>query len=66
MKTLIVLYDSNDSIMHLKDFTERFKDRICMLVNDINEEVAVASVRLVTKLVRANELSTDAICKVYK
>lgn len=66
VKTLILLFDKADNIMFLKDFTERFKDRMCMLVNDINEEVATTSVKLVTKLVKANELSTDAVCKVYK
>lgn len=42
----------------------RFKSRMCELISDVSEEVAVVGVKLVQKLIRAEETSFDDVEEV--
>lgn len=60
-----MLYNNSNNILPLHEFTVRFKARMCELVSDVIEEVAVEGVKLVNGLLRAEEITFDAVQGVY-
>ena len=53
---LLTLYSIPSNASQLKDFTDRFSTRFQELVNDKEDSVAIAGVKLVTQLVRLGHL----------
>lgn len=62
---LLGLYTCSDNISPLHDFTERFSSRFKELLYDVDEDVAVRGVQLLTVLVRANEIPATSVKEVY-
>ncbi|GMH33633.1 hypothetical protein BSKO_01467 [Bryopsis sp. KO-2023] len=66
VKALLNLYEDDDNALPLHEFTVRFNTRMCELVDDIDDDVAVQGVKILTKLVRAEELPFEAVRDIYK
>lgn len=62
---LIALYDVPENTNQLKDFSERFQERFRELVDDINDSVAVAGVKLLTQLIRLGHLEPSVSGQVF-
>lgn len=63
---LVALYSSESNVLTLHEFSVRFKNRICEMVYDVDEGVAIGAIKLLTKLVQFNEIQINEIKHVYQ
>lgn len=66
VNALIALYSVEGNVSQLKELTTRFAPRFTELVDDIDDDVAVAGVQLVTLLVQQGALPSTAAAHVYR
>ncbi|KAI8103108.1 hypothetical protein M9434_005893 [Picochlorum sp. BPE23] len=59
------VYEDGSNAIQLKDFTNRFSERIQELMEDKDDTVAVAGTELVTILVRGNHLGPESANHVF-
>lgn len=59
VNSVLAIYNDKGNAIQLKDFTNRFSDRMKELMEDKDDAVAVAGTELVTLLVKQGHLSSD-------
>eukprot|EP00210_Caulerpa_lentillifera_P005341 g5104.t1 len=63
---LIQLYEKSENVLTLHEFSVRFQSRICEMVYDVDEAVAIGALKLLTKLVHHGKLPITEIKHIYK
>lgn len=63
---LVKLYGKDENLMTLREFTVRFRGRICEIVNDVDDTVAAQCTKLLTILVQKEEIPMEDAWHVYK
>lgn len=66
VRSLISLYEDKDHVAPMHEFTVRFTPRFQELVFDVDEEVVVLGVGLLSLLVQLEELQPSAVRDVYR
>jgi len=65
LTALQVLYDEEDNYAPMDTFTARFSERVCQMVDDIDNNVAIKSLGTLTKLVRHDLIDFEAVKHTY-
>lgn len=58
------LYSDEGNVSSLEGFTERFRQRFVELTYDVDNAVAAAAVRLLTRLLEVQAMSWDKVTEV--
>ncbi|KAK9814838.1 hypothetical protein WJX72_012382 [[Myrmecia] bisecta] len=66
VNALLELYSNRDHVSPLHEFTDRFKSRYAELIRDKDEHVAVKGVRLLTMMVKLEEIPHGQVKEVYQ
>ena len=66
MTALCKLYERDDNLMPLREFTVRFRSRMCEMVCDVDDGVAVQCTKLLARLIQKDEIPIDDIKHVYE
>jgi len=65
VSAILRLYEDEKNVVQLRDFTNRFADRMVELMEDKDDAVAAAGIDLVTLLVKKEHLSADCGRQVF-